>query len=155
MRINCHRPVEERFMQQVLVDDGCWEWGATRSRAGYGVIQESGRLRKFAHRLSYEIFVGDPTGMSVCHHCDNPGCVKPSHLFLGTQADNMRDMRGKGRAARGERNGMAKLTRAEVKRIRELANDGALSQRQIGNRFGVHQQTVSRIKLGLRWGGDN
>lgn len=92
--------LEKRFLAKVFKEDGdgCWVWvGAAPIRGGYGTIRVGNRAMK-AHRLSYEIYKGPiPAGMNVCHKCDHPYCVKPDHLFLGTHADNMRDMLAKGR----------------------------------------------------------
>jgi hypothetical protein len=89
----------ELFLEQVTRStEGCWIWNGGREKAGYGWIFVRGK-KMAAHRLGYELFVGIiPSGLFVCHHCDNPPCVRPDHLFLGTRQDNFRDMRQKGRA---------------------------------------------------------
>ncbi len=91
------RPVEDRFWEKVQKGDGCWEWTGAKTR-GYGVINMGrGKGLKGAHRLSYEINVGPVGALWVLHRCDNPPCVRPDHLFLGTTADNTQDMMSKGR----------------------------------------------------------
>lgn len=95
--------LRERFYEQVNKSDGCWEWEGQRSEKGYGVFEEfheGRRYRMRAHRLSYALENGPiPKGMLVCHHCDNPACVRPDHLFLGTHQDNANDRDAKGRGA--------------------------------------------------------
>lgn len=81
----------------VKAENGCWEWKAAKINTGYGLMRV-GNIAKLAHRLSYERRHGSADGLFVCHRCDNPGCVNPDHLFVGTQTDNMRDMSRKGRA---------------------------------------------------------
>lgn len=93
----------ELFWTRVTKGESCWEWQGNRNRLGYGVIRvEPGRLarRVLTHRFSWELHNGPiPSGLFVCHRCDNPPCVNPAHLFLGTMRDNTRDMMAKGRDA--------------------------------------------------------
>jgi hypothetical protein len=94
-------PIEKRFWSKVKKVDGCWEWIGVKARNGYGLFTVSGR-RLGAHRVVYTLIRGEiPEGFCVLHQCDNPGCVNPEHLFLGTNADNVADRNAKGRTARG------------------------------------------------------
>lgn len=98
--------IADRFWSRVRRGDACWEWqGAARYRGGYGKIYGASAGRpQAAHRYSWELHNGPiPDGMVVGHHCDNPACVRPDHLFVGTQADNMRDASAKGRMWKGPR----------------------------------------------------
>ncbi len=96
-------PLEDRFWRYVERTDGCWLWRGTRDRHGYGrffVTKRGGPRQVFAHRFSYALHHGSiAAGLAVCHHCDTPECVRPEHLFLATQAENLRDMWAKGRAS--------------------------------------------------------
>ncbi len=141
-----------RLMAKVeRLPSGCWEWAAHRFPTGYGQFWLNGK-DVYAHRAAYELFIGPVGGLHVCHHCDNPGCVNPSHLFLGTHADNMGDMKRKGRhrCVCGERIGSARLTSDAVKRIRERLSRG-VPQRAVAREFGVGKTTVGRIALGKTW----
>jgi len=127
----------------------CWVWTAVTDRRGYGLLH--GAPYRAAHRLSYLLAYGDPAGLHVCHRCDNPRCVNPAHLFLGTDADNLGDMAAKGRSLWGERNMHAKLTVEQVLEIRRLAADGGLLHREIAARFGVTRVTVTDIHRRRSW----
>lgn len=130
--------------------DECWLWLASKLPSGYGFFGWRGRVR-LAHRVAWELDTGQepPPWLCVCHRCDNPACVNPAHLFLGTKADNAADRDAKGRQARqrGETNGKAKLTEAQVLAIR--AAPGLL--REIASDFGVTQQVISQIKRREIW----
>ena len=109
------RPLMERFMEKLPPEtdgDSCWEWQGTRHGQGYGRISIGGRLF-YAHRIAWELSTGEniPEGVNVLHKCDNPPCCNPSHTYLGTQSDNMKDMivRNRRAHARGETHGMAKV----------------------------------------------
>lgn len=130
----------------------CWYWVGARNHLGYGETA-SGK----AHRVSWELHHGPiPEGMHILHRCDVRCCVNPGHLFLGTHADNMRDMAGKGRGAtpdvRGERNPQAKLTAAEVEAMREARQITGATYRTIARWFGVNTMTAHRAINGATWG---
>jgi len=130
--------------------DGCWLWGDSCNAGGYGHFTLRGRWYR-AHRVMYELVFGPiPQGKVVCHRCGVRSCVRPSHLFVGSQRDNIRDAVGKGRAARGELNGQAKLTAADVRRIRTMLAAGR-RQSDIASLFGVRRTEISRIATGSRW----
>ena len=141
--------LEQRFWAKVKKTDGCWEWTACCSSSGYGQICRGGHSgpQVQAHRLSWELHNGPiPDGMCVLHRCDNP-----SHLFLGTIADNNADMAAKGRAAHqhGETNGSCRLTADQVNDIRLYLAQG-VKQRTLASYFGVHQTTICDINIGRR-----
>jgi hypothetical protein len=145
------------FWSKAVRSEGCWEWSAARSHYGYGKLTYLGRSR-IAHRMAWEFAFGPiPAGLFVLHHCDNPPCVRPDHLFLGTQADNIRDKISKGRgrgptlARVGEANGRAKLNSEQVRTIRERYAAGGISQRLLGREYGLSQQTISYVVRADTW----
>lgn len=144
----------ERFTLCICADSktGCWNWTGPRLRSGYGSTSYKSAERR-AHRLSWRLFNGTiPEGMSVCHKCDNPRCVRPEHLFLGTQLDNVRDMiaKGRDRKALGQKNGRAKMDEGSVREIRRLHSDG-LSHRRIAGELGLNRGAVWAVLGGRTW----
>jgi len=141
-----------RFWNHVQIMDllGCWAWKASKNRHGQGRISWNGRGQN-ASRVVWEIAYGEiPDGLCVCHHCDNPGCVNPIHLFLATHAENMADRDAKGRQARGEKNAQSKLTERQVLEIRELCKAGGL-HREIGKAYGVSKFAIGKISQRISW----
>lgn len=148
------RTLMDRFSGRVERTRRCWLWRGAR-RNGYGALLIAGRIT-YAHRLAWVLATRRPLprGRSVCHRCDVKLCVRPDHLFVGTQADNARDMWAKGRGCappihRGEDHHNARLSDAQVKRLRTLARRGELRQREVAAQFGVSQSTVWRILRGV------
>lgn len=144
--------VADRFWPRVSKSEGCWEWTGGLSTYGYGKISRSDRGRVehlTAHRVSWELHFGPvPDGQLVCHRCDNRRCVRPDHLFLGTPADNSRDMAQKGRSLQGERHHKAKLTPAAVQAIRSA---DATPNAELAARYGVSDQTIRAVRAGKAW----
>lgn len=146
-------------LAQVQKTDGCWLWTGAKNGVQdcYGRIQaEGGRGSRVlsAHHVAYELLVGQiPSGLCVLHHCDNPACVNPSHLFLGTKGDNCRDRTRKGRQARGERDGNAKLTQEQVREIRARyqRNSRIFGTVALGRQYGVACGTIWSIVRGQAW----
>lgn len=141
-----------RFWSKVRKTRRCWEWTGAKTH-GYGNLRLNYKSTR-AHRLSWELTYGEiPEGASVLHKCDNPGCVRPNHLFIGTQQDNIRDAYKKGRMVdnSGEKGGMSKLTENKINTIRKMYAVGNISQKVLGRLFGVGQYQISRIVNKLRW----
>lgn len=136
---------------QKNAETDCWLWRGNINLNGYGTFQFRGKFY-YAHRVSYEIHndIKLSRKQVICHHCDNPVCTNPTHLFLGTQADNMTDMHQKKRHAYGERMGNAKLTEAVVREIRQLRAQGLL-QREIAERLSIKKGTVGAVLRHKSW----
>lgn len=165
-RTYVRKSISERFWPKVLKGQGkaCWEWQGARQH-GYGIMMISTTCRprgsklRHAHRVVWELECGPiPSGMFVLHRCDNPACVRPSHLFLGTQRDNMRDMRKKGRGASvektrhlGEEHGRAILDELRVLAIRRRYAAGGVTQAALAKEFGVAERTVFHVIHRLTW----
>lgn len=130
--------------------DDCWPWPGGRTLRGYGQLRIGTRLVR-AHRAIYEAAVGPiPDGMVVRHRCDNPPCINPHHLELGTQADNMADAVDRGRMASGERNGRTKLTAEQVADLRRRWAEDGVTQAALSAEYGISSSQVSRICTGRR-----
>lgn len=138
--------VAARFWAKVaIVDDGCWEWRASRSGNGYGMFKLHGRSRG-AHVIAFLLANGDvPEGMWVLHHCDNVGCVRPDHLYAGSHTENVADRDRRGRTLSGERHGSARVSDADIAEIRRLYSTGAWTQSALAQRFDVSQAWISCI----------
>ncbi len=147
-RANFVKP--ERFWVRVnrAGTDDCWEWQRSRNSCGYGTYRSSQ-----AHRYAWELTHGPiPEGLHVLHRCDNPPCCNPSHLFLGTAADNNADKETKGRGnhVRGEQVGREKLTESAVQSIRARAMQGE-SLAHIAPDFGVTKVTIRHVVRRRTW----
>jgi len=128
---------------------GCWVWLGSLNNRKYGKIKFLGRCIS-SHRLSWELHNNKiiPHGMCVLHRCDNPPCVNPDHLFLGTNSENSKDMTNKNRQAKGIRNGQSVLTEDAVLEIRRRSNE---SSRSLGLEFNVSKTTILNIINRKRW----
>lgn len=148
MRTKQSGTIEDRFFSRfVKVDSGCWQWRAHTDKDGYGFLPGD-RQNIRAHRLSYELHCGPiPEGMIVCHKCDNPGCVNPDHLFIGTHKDNAQDALRKKRHYLGEKNGRSKLTEHQAAQIKTSSQTG----QELAKIYGVTKSTINRIKRGESW----
>ena len=128
---------------------GCWLWLAGVDKDGYGKVKVDRRHIR-AHRWSWELHNGPiPAGLHVCHRCDVPGCVNPSHLFLGTNVENDQDKRRKGRQYVLPLHREPKITEEAVREIRRLR--GKVTIVGLGKRFGLHHSQISRIQRGKYW----
>lgn len=140
--------------------DGCWLWTAAILATGYGGFKYRGKMVK-AHRVAYELTLGPLGSLLACHHCDNPPCVNPAHLFAGTHADNAADRNRKGRQStgnrvtyerrpRGARHPDAILTEAQVAQIRVELVQGA-SYAALAERYGVVKGNIAHIAKNVTW----
>jgi hypothetical protein len=131
-------------------DDECWNWNAAIS-TGYGAFGINGKMR-LAHRVAWTLTNGEiQADQFVCHACDNRKCCNPSHLFLGSAADNSSDMVTKGRSKKGSSQPNSKLKEAQVIAIRDLYQRGNLTYKQIAEAFGVHEKLIGYIVRRNGW----
>lgn len=147
------RPLRDRFNEKVRRLRGlgaldCWIWVGCKNRNGYGQIVVEGTRREEAHRVAWRLAYGDiPAGKWVLHTCDNPPCVRPSHLYLGDQTRNMADMAARGRSQRGERHHNAKLNDDIVRHVREVGG----SSTQVAAVLGLSPRTVRSVRQRKTW----
>lgn len=146
----------DRFWDKIDKTNDCWNWTAATTTQGYGRFKLNGKLVS-AHVLSYMIHNDDyDSTKDVCHKCDNPSCVNPDHLFLGSRSDNMLDCLRKGRlnskppCVKGERNGQSKLTVDDVIAIKALLKT-SVTQKSIAQMFNVSPRAISDINNNKTW----
>lgn len=154
--IKLSRRLVDFFWSRVSIPDDlwrCWEWTGRQDERGYGRMRSDDGGVYRAHRFSFVISNAQvPDEMCVCHECDNPSCVNPMHLFLGTQKDNIDDMIRKGRdkKSHGEGHPSSKLTDIDVKFIRHWHSCG-YSNGEICDHFPVNDRSISNVVLGKTW----
>ena len=158
-KLNWNKKLEKRFWSKVqlpkdLINE-CWIWTAGTKQDGYGIFYLKGYVndnKVRAHRLSYEYYHGsiNPPDLFVCHKCDNPICVNPNHLFLGTNQENQYDRFNKDRQAIGTKNGRSKLTELDVIDIRDLFKNGMTIQ-ELANLYNMGWTTISNIIKRNNW----
>lgn len=159
------KDAKQRLKQKtVVLENECWQMTSSLNRLGYASFWYNGSPRP-AHRISYELFIGTiPQGMHVLHKCDNPSCVNPEHLFIGTHSDNMIDKKAKGRVVshygedhwsrskpesvrRGSRHPNSILTDSDVLFIRQSTEQTSV----LCKKFGVERSTIKKIRSGASW----
>lgn len=141
---NLGKCARDRFWEYVIKSDACWIWNGYKNQRGYGYIKVIGKFIQ-THRMSWVMHYGDiPEGLCVLHKCDNPSCVRPDHLFIGTFHDNTLDAMKKGRICKGEQVGISKLKEWQVLKIRSLYLEG-ISITNIAKRFAMSRAETSKI----------
>lgn len=144
-----------RLLKYIKVNEvtGCWEWQGSCNTTGlhYARLRING-VGVLCHRLTFKLFSGNiPGNMLVLHHCDNPPCINPKHLFLGSYSDNIKDALDKNRMARGEKNGRSKLTDNKVLSIRKKHSTGEYTLEGLAIEYSVDQHTIFDVIKRRTW----
>lgn len=141
-----------RFKKFIKISKtGCWNWSGYLDKDGYGRFQLNKKSRP-AHRVSYELHIKKINkNLLVCHRCDNRKCVNPSHLFLGTNKENVLDMVKKDRHNKGSKVGTSKLKESDISKIRKLYARGNTTLHKLGTKFGVSYAQIFRIVKNQSW----
>ncbi|MEG4084860.1 HNH endonuclease [Microcoleus sp. POL10_C6] len=143
--------LQQRLENHIISKTDCWLTDLCCCKDGYPKISVHKKVRK-ASRAIFELYNGEISkGMFVLHKCDNPACINPEHLFLGTQKENMEDMASKSRSTIGSKSASAKLNEEQVLEIKRLLSETDLTQQKIAESFNVDRKIVSGIKNGKIW----
>lgn len=151
------KSLSERFSDKWVPEpySGCWLWTGHIGKYGYGILCEwlnEKTVMRRAHRVAWRLYCGEiPVGLNVLHKCDVRCCVNPRHLFLGTNLDNGRDCRAKGRTLRGDRSPFSKLTSSQVTEIKTAIRDKTAMKTALAERYGVAAGTIGSIAYGRTW----
>lgn len=156
-----NRSLDDKFWKCIIKDGPlpahrpelgpCWIWIGSTLKDGRGTLSVDGKS-VLAARFSFKLHNGKiDEDLNVCHHCDNPNCPNPSHLFQGTQRDNLQDAKQKGRVHLGEKRFGAKLRDADIVEIRRLYSSGEYLQKEIGGLFGVSEYYISAVVRRDKW----
>lgn len=142
--------LQDELIKNTVVDPTtlCWEWCGVRFKSGYGRFKKD-----YSHRVSYRCFIGGiQKGFCVCHKCDNPPCINPEHLFMGTRKDNSQDCLLKGRftSLKGEKSSSARLKKRDILNILKETKEGK-TQSELSKKYKVHYSLISLILNGKRW----
>ena len=146
--------LKDKLSNYKIVKD-CWIWKGSTNKQGYGRLKFKRKIYG-PHRLSYELYIGKiKKGLCVCHKCDNPSCINPEHLFLGTLSDNMKDAYKKGRMVipytPGEKHTSSILTDKKVIEILKMKKEQKITDKKLGEKFGVNRRTINNIIHNKTW----
>jgi hypothetical protein len=151
---NYHEYLKNKILKYSIkcLISGCWNWRKATTSRGYGTFTYRSKKER-ANRVSYLVFKGFiPEGIFVCHTCDNPSCVNPDHLYLGTHQQNVDDKLKRNRQPRGEKINLAKLKEKDIIKIRSSYENKEKTQQSLADEYNVSQTAISRIIHKKTWG---
>lgn len=149
LKVNLSQSQVDRFWSLVEKTDECWLWNGSKKQMGYGLFMANNR-RFLAHRLSFFMRFGKLGNELVLHRCDNPSCVNPDHLFLGSHQDNASDKVSKGRQSKGSRTGVSKLTEEQVLDLRRRFKNGERPW-DVSMEIGMSFRATKEAMMGKSW----